>query len=101
MRGALTVSLRGSPDPQAYVASPLKLKQPSSAAGLFESIDAYREEALRCAVPVCLSSPALPLSTAKIAPLLQRLICVTSGPALLDVIDIPDTSADTEDVVNQ
>lgn len=99
MSGALTGSLRGSPDPQAYVASPLKIKQPSCAAGLFESIDAYREEALRRAVSLC--SPALPLMTAKTAPLLQRLIRVTSGSALLDVIDIPETSADTEDVVNQ
>lgn len=101
MSGALTGSLRGSPDPQAYVASPLKIKQPSCAAGLFESIDAYREEALRRAVPLCLYSPALPRLTAKTAPLLQRLICVTSGSALLDVIDIPEASADTEDDVNQ
>lgn len=97
MRAALTGSLRGSSDPQAYAASPLK--QPSCAAGLIESIDAYREEALRRAVSLC--SPALPLMTAKTAPLLQRLICVTSGSALLDVIDIPEASADTEDDVNQ
>lgn len=99
MRAALTGSLRGSSDPQAYAASPLK--QPSCAAGLIESIDAYREEALRRAVPLCLYSPALPRLTAKTAPLLQRLICVTSGSALLDVIDIPEASADTEDDVNQ
>ena len=49
----------------------------------------------------CLYSPALPLMTAKTAPFLQRLIRVTSGSALLDVIDIPETSADTEEVVNQ
>lgn len=97
MRAALTGSLRGSSDPQAYAASPLK--QPSCAAGLIESIDAYREEALRRAVSLC--SPALPLMTAKTAPLLQRLIRVTSGSALLDVIDIPEASADTEDDVNQ